>query len=462
MGMTFWVIPFSIDLQHLSLDNLVLFDKLYGVYGSKQILLANDVDYGYDRVTKPSEFVSQVLTSWQQANLPFVILRNYEGLPEIIGNDIDILIAPDSYYQAVHLMEEAGTATGFHLINRVKGAGITALFYRNNTDLVHFDLATSPRWRFLPIMDTDEILAKRQNAGLYNAPHPVHEAALKLLYRLLLHGYVKDSFKTDIVTTFELEPNRVIEVLEPYFGSDLAKHIVQDVTSRDWSAVERKTSTLRRELIKRHLVRAPFKTGCLAAGYGFQMLERLQRPPGLVIAVTGPMTSENERFAVSLSEKLGSAFMDYSYSERQPRHGPITIIGVVNDLKNLILDGFRFRAKLIKKSLVIVNGYTFALKVALEASANGAPKWLLQLSSPFTLKPDLVFYLDADPVSIARTSNLDADEARQQREAYLRLVEQTPEAYELTLEEPYGELVNAAEQRVFSFLAERVKGDRST
>src|SRR5437764_6528273 len=42
-----------------------------------------------------SRLVTEVFRAWQQAGIPFLVLRNYENLPRAISNDIDILLKPE-------------------------------------------------------------------------------------------------------------------------------------------------------------------------------------------------------------------------------------------------------------------------------------------------------------------------------------------------------------------------------
>ena len=41
-----------------------------------------------------SGFVTAVFTAWNSAGIGYLVLRNYEELPDHVDNDIDILVPP--------------------------------------------------------------------------------------------------------------------------------------------------------------------------------------------------------------------------------------------------------------------------------------------------------------------------------------------------------------------------------
>ena len=54
--------------------------------------------------TAASRFITAAFGAWEQAAIPFVVLRNYENLPQATSNDIDVLVEPTRQRQAEQVL----------------------------------------------------------------------------------------------------------------------------------------------------------------------------------------------------------------------------------------------------------------------------------------------------------------------------------------------------------------------
>jgi len=430
---------------------------------------------------EPGDLVSHIFSTWKKAELPFVVLRNYEGLPEVTGNDVDVMVAANRYAEAIQHMNDSAEATGFTLFNKISASGITALYYKNAHHQVHFDVTVGPRWRFIPIISADAVLEQRLDAGLFDIPQPVHEAAVNLLYNLLLHKKVKDKYKTAIQEAFRAEPERAKSVLEPLFGPRLAQQLISSSQHEKWSAIEGLAPTLRLELLKTQVRRSPTATLQLAADYLKQLVKRAQRPPGLTVAFIGPDGSGKSSVAADLAEELAGEFVNYSYIHGKPsvlkpkreegsvavtdphalpaRGKPASFAYFLFHLSDFILGGvLRLRARAFKKELVIIDRYYYDFFVDLKRYRLDIPNWLVRLGYRLVVKPDLVFYLDADPeVLQRRKQEVPLEETARQRKSYLALAQWLPQAHILDASQPQEAVVQDAKRATLSFLVERVR-----
>ena len=57
-----------------------------------------------------SQLVTAVFRAWQQAGINWLVLRNYESLPESTTNDIDVLVGPGQLRQAEQALLAAAEA----------------------------------------------------------------------------------------------------------------------------------------------------------------------------------------------------------------------------------------------------------------------------------------------------------------------------------------------------------------
>ena len=69
-----------------------------------------------------SQLVTAVFRAWQQAGINWLVLRNYEGLPESTTNDIDVLVGSGQLREAEQALLAAAKQTGFRVHNRVEFA----------------------------------------------------------------------------------------------------------------------------------------------------------------------------------------------------------------------------------------------------------------------------------------------------------------------------------------------------
>ena len=58
-----------------------------------------------------SDLVTAVFRAWREAGVAFLILRNYENLPQDVSNDIDVLVRPTQLAEAERVMIEAACSS---------------------------------------------------------------------------------------------------------------------------------------------------------------------------------------------------------------------------------------------------------------------------------------------------------------------------------------------------------------
>src|SRR5262245_57090932 len=125
-----------------------------------------------------SRMVRAVFAAWTQAGVDWLVLRNYESLPESTMNDIDILVAPHEVDRAEKEMLQRAAACGFKLHNRAAFATLAFYFSHQETGaIVHFDLFTALKWRSFDFLRCDRFLARKRSRGSFAVPHIAHEAA---------------------------------------------------------------------------------------------------------------------------------------------------------------------------------------------------------------------------------------------------------------------------------------------
>lgn len=410
----------------------------------------------------------------------YLVLRNHEGLPRHIGNDVDMLVDADRRPAAEHILVTVARAHGYALINRVEFSPVSLFFAHGDTrQQLHFDLFTDLQWRGFDILRPRAVLAARQDRGLFFTAHPVHESSLNLLTRLLFHGYVKTEYKPGILRAYTAEPGVARGTLAQPFGGRAAREIVERVIAGDWASIEASKARWRLLLLSRQSVRFPLRTLSAVLADARRLLRRFVAPPGLMLVTLGPDGCGKSSVAARLMDRLAATFArDTSkYFHWKPtvfRRRRMT--GPVRDphgmpprsrlasvayfsghwLEFVLGSQLRLRWVLFRNGLVVVDRYFHDFFVDPKRYRLEVSQRLLTWASRLVMEPDLVVCLDAPPdVLRHRKEEVSIEETARQRQAYLDLAGTLPNAHVVDASRPLDEVVSDVEGIVLDYLAER-------
>ena len=185
--------------------------------------------------------------------MDFLVLRNYEGLPDSISNDIDLLVAPLQRQLAEKTLRTAASEAGFRLHNRSEFATLALYFSSESLAEAHFDIFHGLQWRAFDFLNSDRFLEKRIDRGLFSIPHPAHEAATSLLATMIYNGNIKEKYKPSIVAGFKADTLEARRLLGASYGEQNAAFIVESGIAQQWDRLRASTGRLRRSLITREL-----------------------------------------------------------------------------------------------------------------------------------------------------------------------------------------------------------------
>src|SRR5260370_5594273 len=249
--------------------------------------------------------VSAVFRAWQRARIDFLVLRNYDGLPDFTTNDIDVLVAPHQLRNAEQTLLEAAREAGFRLHNRAEFA--TLALYLSDPDSsaqAHFDLFRALKWLGFDFLDCRCFLQRRMQRELFAIPHPADEAATNLLASMIFTGNVKEKYKPAIVAGLCSEAQAAVQLLAQSYGQAHARFIVEAGAAARWTEIEARTGALRRTLIFRQVTRRPWRTAMSLLADAARLARRLVRPPGLTVVLWGADGCGESTAAAVLIESL--------------------------------------------------------------------------------------------------------------------------------------------------------------
>lgn len=435
-----------------------------------------------------SQLIAAVFTAWREAGIDFLVLRNYEGLPEFTTNDIDVLVRRNERARAEAVLLQAARCAGFRLHNRAEFATLALYLSHPVTgEEVHFDLFVDLQWRGFDFLEAGAFLDRKVNRGLFDIPHPADEGASKLLAIMIYTGKVKDHYKPSIASAFKSGGKEATDLLARTYGQSLAESLVAAGAAEKWAEVEALTPALRRALIGRQAVLSPLRTlGSLARSVR-RWVSRWLWPPGLTVVLCGPDGCGKSTAGKALIENLKGTFSPrkgkhyhwkppvFSAGRRAAR-GPVTdpharpprnviasCLALGGHWLEFLLGSFlAIRPATFKDGLVLIDRFYYDFFVDQRRYRMQAPLWLVRWGYWLLPKPDLVFLLDAPPeVLQSRKRETSLPETTRQREAYRRALLPLKNCRLIDATQPVGDVARALKKAILDYTAERMlKGHR--
>lgn len=430
------------------------------------------------------QLVRSVFRAWDAHGIEFLVLRNYESLPDFTTNDIDVLVSPEQRGRAEQVLLGTAREEGFRLHNRAEFATLALyLSHGESNAQAHFDLFTALKWRGLDFLDCRGFLKRRVRRGLFAVPDPADEAATNLLACLIYTGKVKPKYRTSITGGFRAEPARVTELLAGTYGLARAELLVAAGAKEQWGAIEAATGVLRRVLILRQLTRHPWGTLRSLVSDAGRLVRRFLQPPGLTIVLCGADGCGKSTAARAVVEGLGGTFSPpkgrhyhwkpplFSAKRRAARgsasdpHGqPVRSAAaslayfLFHWLEFFLGSHLRFRPVTFRGGLVLVDRYYYDFLVDQRRYRLQVPLEIVRLGYIPIKKPDLVILLDAPAAVLqSRKQEVPFAETERQCRAYRAVVEGLGNGRVIHATQPAEKVGADINRAVLDFMAERAR-----
>ena len=237
-----------------------------------------------------SPFSSLILSIFRlldEKNVDYLVLRNYETLPEMTTNDVDLLIQPKQRSIALTAVSQASKETGWYICNVVNFSCTSVFLYHEDTlEQTHIDLMCGVKWHSMIIADHVKILENRVAYQSFYIPAPEYEAHVSLLTRLVYGGYVKEKFRPFIARTAAEFPDAFQCSLQFWIGKKLSRTVVDFAQSEQWSRIEELAPVIRFRILLSNL-RSPFSFAYRIYKDVFRAGKRFFSSPGLAISILG-------------------------------------------------------------------------------------------------------------------------------------------------------------------------------
>ena len=234
---------------------------------------------------RAGDFIVAWLRERERQGGRFVYLRNYERLPDDVGNDVDLLIERGRTEDWIEAAKKAAPRFGWRFLRAVPFGCASLFFFRPDADeILHVDLNERIEWHCVPFADEAAILSRRRWNGTVFVPAPEDELFLNVATRLVYQGTVREKHRAQWNERRPTCSTGGLEVAFVRFGPSLASRLVAAADERNWASVEALRGCVRRHLLRQAVFRHFGRFVAGAFRYATRTARRLASPPGFVFS----------------------------------------------------------------------------------------------------------------------------------------------------------------------------------
>jgi thymidylate kinase len=150
--------------------------------------------------------IDTLLTEWfagmSATSTRYCVLRNYEQLPEQVGNDLDILIDHSCEDMATRLLYRLARKQGWTPLASIPYSSTVAHSFFNSENAalftLHIDIVTDFRYWGMKCFSAEDVLIHRRRLRDFFIPSPNHEATLLALKDIIYLGSIRKSYQSRI------------------------------------------------------------------------------------------------------------------------------------------------------------------------------------------------------------------------------------------------------------------------
>ena len=244
-----------------------------------------------------SQFLVNLFRRFNDSEIVFCVTRNHELLPEVVPDDIDILVDKD-HMPAIDSIIKSVTGDDFLLIKRIKRNYHIQYYITSNEELknsinenraaeiIQLDFVSELQWKGIPYLKAKEVLHHRVPQKDFYILQPHHHIAHVMYHAMLDKNHIKQEYASIIQSGFEAHNKNIMRCLLPLLGSKLCKQITCSVQADDMQ----KLLSLRNRVMLRlilHPVHATQLTVFIIRKY-LRISKAIMYPPGCLVTAVGP------------------------------------------------------------------------------------------------------------------------------------------------------------------------------
>jgi thymidylate kinase len=443
------------------------------------------------------EFLHAFFSQLDEKSIPYVWMRNYEGYPESAGHDIDLAFRRRDLKKAFDILVGIFARLGARLVHIHERDFVLALWIRipGASRALHLDFFPGGfAWHGLPFLADSEIYAHRRRFHDAWIPRPSHEAACSFLSSILWGGFYKSAYRDKIVGLLSdgEEKTDFERSMQTVFGKDWGPPFDMFGENPPPKQLVATYAASLRKSLKTHCLACRFVASIRGlCSHWLSEIRTAIRPPGIVVAVTGPDGAGKSTVFEGLKNSVADYFgevVEYHWrpgffpdagvlsGARAPATGATVVDphgrppqGVFSSLLRLLyyfvdhLAGYypTVRKPAAKNHLVLFDRYMDDMSIDPRRFRLGLPPWLVGMVTRLCIPPDLIFVLQAPAETILeRKQEVAPDILAELLKRYSRIADHRKEAYLIDASKPASEVVNECRDILLRTLEHRARAHR--
>jgi len=160
-----------------------------------------------------SEFIIDLFDDLTKFDVDYLVLRNYEKLPDDAGNDVDLLV--DSAENALIVLDNLLSNSDWRVTKKIYGYSFFGIIIeRDATESLQIDFFEQLNKKWVPYLNAKEVLSNKKqynNINVISNSHYVYSVVAK---ELLTYGSVREKYYPlidNIVESDQALSNTILE-----------------------------------------------------------------------------------------------------------------------------------------------------------------------------------------------------------------------------------------------------------
>jgi thymidylate kinase len=410
--------------------------------------------------------------------LNYCILHGWQGLPEYLPSDLDIVVAPEDLSKLEKALLEANGARLVNLLQHESACYyfVLALQEDKKVRFLLVDAATDYRRDGRVWFTAEDLLKGQQRWKDFLVAAPEVEFKY-LLVKKILKGLVPENSAKRLRELAGELGDKAREQAVEFLGNPLGEQVFRWIETGTWEEFQNHIPALQKALKTQKFRKDPLNPLRYWLPEIRRVWQRLRYPTGFFVVVLGPDGSGKSTLIAHLERELKGAFRRTAIFHLMPgllrkgaNGGPVTdphgqpprsLPASLLKLFYYLLDynlGYWLKVlpALVKSTLVLFDRYYDDLLVDPKRYRYGGSMWLARRLRRLIPRPDLWFILDVPEDEILRRKQeVSPEEIRRQREAYRRLAIELPNAFLLDGALPPEEVARQAREIALDHLRQR-------
>lgn len=251
-----------------------------------------------------SELTMTVLRAFHDHGLPYLYLRNHEELPDRIGNDVDLLVAPGDRSRALAILKNSIDGTGWSIYQVIEFGPLSIYLCSSDQQFLHIDLFDRIEWHWIPFAGTTDILERKKWNGLVFHPEIRDEVYLNVMTRLGYAGIVRNKHRDQTMNLAgRIGETALIETWIHHLGG-VGSRCGSLAARGDWVGLLDYFRNQKTRIFFAQILRRPASSLRGLFRYGKRSIRRIINPPGPVIAWIGAKSPERDAVQAALEPML--------------------------------------------------------------------------------------------------------------------------------------------------------------